>query len=232
VSETSKLIRVWDLPTRVFHWSLLLAFVGAYLTGDVFDLLEPHQWFGLAIVGLLAFRLVWGVIGSTTARFSQFVRGKAAVSDYLNGRWHGVGHNPLGGWSVMAMLALLFAMVITGLFANNDADFTAPLSFLVSDSVSSLLTSAHHLLFNVLLLVVAVHIGAIFFYKIVLAKDLVTPMLNGDALAESDHDQATQGGSAIALIVALVIAVLAVWGASGAWYQPPVKPAMQSSPEW
>jgi cytochrome b len=231
MSEASKSIRVWDLPTRVFHWSLLLAFVAVYLTGDVLDLLEPHQWFGLAMVGLLVFRLVWGVIGSTTARFSQFVRGKAAVSDYLNGRWQGVGHNPLGGWSVMAMLALLFAMVITGLFANNDADFAAPLTFLVSDGVSSLLTSAHHLLFKLLLVVVAVHIGAIFFYKIVLAKDLVTPMLKGDAPAESDNDASTQGGGMIAVMVALVIAVLAVWGASGAWYQPPAKPAV-STPEW
>lgn len=231
MSVASKSIRVWDLPTRIFHWSLLAAFVGAYLTGDVFDLLEPHQWIGLAMLFLLSFRLVWGFIGSTTARFSQFVRGKAAVSDYLNGRWQGVGHNPLGGWSVMAMLALLVAMTVTGLFANNNADFTAPLTFLVSDDVSSLLTSAHHLLFKLLLLVVAVHIGAIFFYKIVLAKDLVTPMIKGDAPAESDQDASTQGGGIIAVMVACVIAVLAVWGASGVWYQPPAKPAV-STPEW
>ncbi len=227
----SKHIRVWDLPTRLFHWSLLAAFVGAYLTGDVFDLLEPHQWIGLAMVFLLSFRLVWGFVGSTTARFSQFVRGKEAVSDYLNGRWQGVGHNPLGGWSVVAMLALLVAMTITGLFANNDADFTAPLTFLVSDSVSSLLTSAHHLLFKLLLVLVAIHIGAIFFYKIVLAKDLVTPMLKGDAPAELDSDESTQGGGMIAVIVALVMAILAVWGASGAWHQPPAKPVV-SSPAW
>jgi cytochrome b len=227
----SKHIRVWDLPTRLFHWSLLAAFVGAYLTGDVFDLLEPHQWIGLVMVFLLSFRLVWGFVGSTTARFSQFVRGKEAVSDYLNGRWQGVGHNPLGGWSVVAMLALLVAMTITGLFANNDADFTAPLTFLVSDSVSSLLTSAHHLLFKLLLVLVAIHIGAIFFYKIVLAKDLVTPMLKGDAPAELDSDESTQGGGMIAVIVALVMAILAVWGASGAWHQPPAKPVV-SSPAW
>jgi len=227
----SKHIRVWDLPTRLFHWSLLAAFVGAYLTGDVFDLLEPHQWIGLAMVFLLSFRLVWGFVGSTTARFSQFVRGKEAVSDYLNGRWQGVGHNPLGGWSVVAMLALLVAMTITGLFANNDADFTAPLTFLVSDSVSSLLTSAHHLLFKLLLVLVAIHIGAIFFYKIVLAKDLVTPMLKGDAPAELDSDESTQGGGMIAVIVALVMAILAVWGGSGAWHQPPAKPVV-SSPAW
>lgn len=231
MSAASKSIRVWDLPTRAFHWSLLLAFIGLYLTGESSDLLEFHQWFGLAMVGLLVFRLTWGFIGSTTARFSQFVRGKAAVSDYLNGRWQGVGHNPLGGWSVIAMLLLLFAMVVTGLFANNDADFTAPLTFLVSDGVSSLLTSVHHLLFNLLLVVVVIHVGAIVFYTIVLAKDLVTPMIKGDAPAESDQDAPTQGGGMIAVIVALVLAVLAVWGASGAWYQPPAKPAV-STPEW
>ncbi len=228
----SKHIRVWDLPTRLFHWSLLAAFVGAYLTGDVFDLLEPHQWIGFAMVFLLSFRLVWGFVGSTTARFSQFVRGKEAVSDYLNGRWQGVGHNPLGGWSVIAMLTLLVAMTITGLFANNDADFTAPLTFFVSDSVSSLLTSAHHLLFKLLLVVIAIHIGAIFFYKIVLAKDLVTPMIKGDAPAESDLDEPTQGGGMIAVIVALVMAALAVWGASGAWHQLPTKPAVVNTSDW
>jgi hypothetical protein len=129
------------------------------------------------------------------------------------------------------MLALLVAMTITGLFANNDADFTAPLTFLVSDSVSSLLTSAHHLLFKLLLVLVAIHIAAIFFYKIVLAKDLVTPMLKGDAPAELDSDESTQGGGMIAVIVALVMAILAVWGASGAWHQPPAKPVV-SLPAW
>lgn len=227
----SKQIRVWDLPTRLFHWSLLAAFVGAYVTGDVLEILEPHEWIGLAMVFLLSFRIVWGVVGSTTARFSQFVRGKEAVSDYLNGRWQGVGHNPLGGWSVIAMLTLLVAMVVTGLFANNDADFSAPLTFLVSESTSAFLTSAHHLLFKLLLVVVAVHVGAIFFYKIVLAKDLVTPMIKGDAPAESDTDASTQGGGIIAVLAALIIAALAVWGASGVWYQPPEKPAV-SSPEW
>ncbi len=227
----TKQIRVWDLPTRLFHWSLLVAFVAAWLTGDVLEIYKPHELIGFFIIGLLSFRVVWGFAGSTTARFSQFVRGKTAVTDYLNGRWQGVGHNPLGGWSVLLMLTLLFVMVITGLFANNDADFSAPLTFLISEATSSLLTSIHHLVFKLLLVVVAIHVGSIYFYKIVKAKDLVTPMITGRKEVESETEAATQGGSIIAVIVAVIIAMLAVWGASGAWHQPPVKPAV-SAPEW
>jgi len=224
-------IRIWDLPVRLFHWSLVIAFIAAYLTGEVLTDFDWHQRIGLFIVFLISFRLVWGVIGSTTARFSQFVRGKQAVGDYLKGQWQGVGHNPVGGWSVVLMLILLFAMIITGLFANNDADFKGPWAFLVSDATSSLLTSIHTGLFEFLMIVVFIHVGAIAFYKWIMAKDLLTPMIKGDALAELETDQSTQGGGALAILVALAIALLAVWAASGVWYQPPVKPPV-SSPDW
>jgi cytochrome b len=224
-------IRVWDLPVRLFHWSLVLLFALAWLTGDILEIYEPHEIIGLGILALVSFRIVWGFVGSTTARFSQFVRGKSAVVAYLNGDWQGTGHNPLGGWSVLLMFAFLLAMVGTGLFANDDADFTGPLSFLVDNALSSNLTRVHHWLFDGLLIVVAVHVGAILFYKIVLAKDLVRPMLTGQKEAESEQDVSTQGGGVIAIIIAVTMAALVVWGASGAWYQPPAKPAI-STPDW
>lgn len=212
-------VRVWDLPTRVFHWALVLLVGMAWLSGEVLDNFAIHEVVGLSLAGLLAFRLVWGLVGSTYARFSQFVRGPQAVSAYLNGRWQGLGHNPLGGWSVVAMLAVLLGMVLTGVFANNDGDYAGPLAFLVSSGVSGVLTSIHKALFNLLVLLVLVHVGAIAFYKMVLGKDLVRPMLNGMTPTDESGEDA-RGGGVLALLLAVALAALVVWGLSGGWHEP------------
>lgn len=212
-------VRVWDLPTRVFHWALVLLVGMAWLSGEVLDNFAIHEVVGLSLAGLLAFRLVWGLVGSTYARFSQFVRGPQAVSAYLNGRWQGLGHNPLGGWSVVAMLAVLLGMVLTGVFANNDGDYAGPLAFLVSSGVSGVLTSIHKALFNLLVLLVLVHVGAIAFYKMVLGKDLVRPMLNGMTQTDESGEDA-RGGGVLALLLAVALAALVVWGLSGGWHEP------------
>ncbi len=226
-------IRVWDLPTRLFHWALVLIVFLAWFTGDVLESsMELHQWLGIAMVGLIGFRLTWGLVGSRYARFSQFVAKPAQVKAYLKGDWKGVGHNPLGGWSVVVMLLLLTAMVLTGLFANNDADFTAPLAFMVTSDVSSFLTRVHHLVFKLLFVVIGLHILAVFAYKWILGKDLIQPMIDGHKLAESETDESATGGGWLALILALSVAALAMWGASAAWYTPPAKPAVQTTPDW
>ena len=102
-------IRVWDLPTRIFHWALVACVIGSFVSVKIGgNAMVWHGRFGLTVVGLLAFRLVWGFIGSTYARFAQFVRGPRAIKDYLQGRWQGEGHNPLGALSVLAaVLAVL-----------------------------------------------------------------------------------------------------------------------------
>jgi cytochrome b len=226
-------VRVWDLPTRLFHWGLVIGVALAWLTGDVLEQMTPHQIIGLTVLGLVVFRLVWGVMGSTYARFSQFIVGLAAVKRYLTGRWHGLGHNPLGGWSVVAMLLLLAGMVVTGLFANNDADYTGPLAFLVNTELSGWLTHVHHFLFKVLWVVIAIHIGAIVIYKRFLGKDLIRPMIVGDAPRENETDKSAQGGGWLAFVVAVAIALAAVYGASGVWHQPPAKkPAAEQSADW
>ncbi len=226
-------IRVWDLPTRLFHWALVLIVFLAWFTGDVLESsMELHQWLGIAMVGLIGFRLTWGLVGSRYARFSQFVAKPAQVKAYLKGDWKGVGHNPLGGWSVVVMLLLLTAMVLTGLFANNDADFTAPLAFMVTSDVSSFLTRVHHLVFKLLFVVIGLHILAVFAYKWILGKDLIQPMIDGHKKAESETDESATGGGWLALILALSVAALAMCGASAAWYTPPAKPAVQTTPDW
>lgn len=217
-------VRVWDIPTRLFHWLLVLAVAAAWITADWLDnQMNWHQWVGISIVALVSFRLVWGFIGGTYARFMHFIKPPIHCVSYINGQWQGIGHNPLGGWSIVVMLLLLISMVLTGLFANNDADYTAPLSFLVSNDMSSQLTRIHKWLFNVLWVVIALHVAAVLFYKWVLKRDLITPMISGDAPALCDADESSQGGGWKAVLVALSIAALVVWGASALWHQPAPK---------
>lgn len=226
-----KRIRVWDLPTRLFHWLLVMSIFLSWLTADVLSEMTLHGYIGLWLVGLIGFRLAWGLVGASTARFAYFVRGKEAVEDYLSGRWRGIGHNPLGGLSVVAMLLLITLTLATGLFSNDDADFSGPLAFLVNTTVSSLFTSAHELMFNVLLLLIGVHIAAIVFYKWVLGQDLIRPMIDGDIETKDDELPNMRSGNVLGLIFAVFIALGLVWLASGEWRSPPAKPAV-SSPDW
>lgn len=224
-------IRVWDLPVRVFHWMLVFIMLSAWVTADLLSDFDVHAKIGLFALGLVVFRVSWGFWGSSTARFSTFVRGQSEVKSYLHGEWQGVGHNPLGGWSVLLMLGSVLLLAITGVFANNDGDFTGPLAFLVSTDISNLLTSIHELGFNVLMLLVILHVAAIMFYKHILGTDLIRPMITGDARATDEQDQSTQGGSVFGFILAVLIAAGLVWLVSGAWHSPAATTAV-SSPDW
>ncbi|MFP5394108.1 MAG: cytochrome b/b6 domain-containing protein [Gammaproteobacteria bacterium] len=126
--QASRGILVWDLPTRLFHWLLVAAVTVAIVTGELGgDWMAVHGKAGLAIVGLVSFRLVWGLVGSTHARFLSFIPTPGRVRSYLTGRWEGHGHNPVGALSVFALLAALGVQAGTGLFANDDIAFTGPL---------------------------------------------------------------------------------------------------------
>jgi cytochrome b len=176
-------IKVWDLPTRLFHWSLVLLFGGMWFTGEQGgDWLQYHIWSGEAIAVLLLFRLIWGVIGSETARFSQFVKGPAAIRAYLQGKWTPrPGHNPLGALMVLALLAVLLVQVGSGLFAT-DVDsyaFDGPLARLVASELSESITRFHKLFFNVILLLVGLHVTAIAVYRVVKKQNLARAMLTG-----------------------------------------------------
>lgn len=230
-------IKVWDLPTRLFHWLLAALVVAAVVTGQVGgNAIFVHGKLGLAIVGLLAFRLVWGVAGSTYARFAQFVPGPAALRAYLQGRWQGLGHNPLGALSVLALLGLLLFQVLSGLFANDDIAFRGPLADLTSKDLSDTLSGLHKSAFPLLLALVAVHVGAIVFYVRVKKDNLVKPMLTGWKDLPPQHPVAShaRGGGLVAFIAALALAALAVWGASGAWVAPPPPPPANApaTPDW
>lgn len=209
-----KRILVWDLPTRIFHWSLVAAVIVAIVSGEIGgDWMDVHGKAGLAIVGLVTFRLVWGIAGSTHARFLNFAPSPAKLRAYLRGRWKGHGHNPLGALSVFALLALLAAQVGTGLVGTDEISFTGPLAALVEEGTSLRLTGLHKQLTWLLFALLAVHVLAILVYLAIKKDNLVKPMVTGWKEVRSGESAAR--GSWTALVLAIVAAAAAVYFASG-----------------
>jgi len=232
MNSTRTRVLIWDRPTRIFHWLLAASVVAAHVSGELGgNLIDWHARLGLLVVGLIVFRLVWGVVGSTYARFDHFFPTPAKLRAYLKGDWRGHGHNPLGAFSVFALLGVLAVQVGSGLFANDDIAFYGPLYDLVDQKLSNRLTGLHHLSGKVLLLLIGLHIGAIAFYAHVKKDNLVKPMLTG--WKEADHGESAKGGGLLALLLALGLAAAAVYGASGAWLpEPPPPPPAAETPNW
>jgi cytochrome b len=184
-------IRVWDLPTRIFHGSIVLLIPFLWWTAEE-GRLDLHIPAGLTMVGLILFRLLWGLFGGSTARFSGFVQGPRAVARYLGGRAPPVpGHSPLGALSVVAMLAVLAAQVALGLFASDeDGLVSGPLAHLVSYEASEQLTGLHDTLFNLLLALIGLHLAAILFYALVRRRNLTGPMITGETSDSGDEMRA------------------------------------------
>lgn len=226
-------IRVWDLPTRLFHWALLALVVAAFTTGQLGgNLIVWHGRIGLAIVGLLVFRLVWGLVGSTYARFVNFIPSPRQVLTYLRGQWQGLGHNPIGALSVLALLALLVLQAGSGLMANDDIAFEGPLYPLVSKATSDWLSGWHRQIVNLLIGLVALHLSAILFYALVKKDNLVRPMITGVKEVADRTAQPAVGGGPVAFCLAAVIALGAVWAASGALLPAPPTPPAATAPAW
>lgn len=180
-------IRVWDLPVRLFHWTLVILMVASYFTGRAGgDWMKFHFWSGYAILTLIFFRIAWGIVGSTTARFSNFVKGPAAAAGHLrlllgrNGPYD-AGHNPMGGAMVVVLLFAVLAQAATGLFsADTDTGMvTGPLATRIADAMVDKLTAFHHLWVNVLLALVAAHVAAVLVYLVWKRHNLVGAMITG-----------------------------------------------------
>lgn len=178
-------IKLWDTPTRLFHWSLVLLFGVMWWSGETGgDALRLHLLAGYGIAGLLLFRLLWGVLGSDTARFARFVRGPGAMLAYLRGSLpeHRIpGHNPLGALMVLALLGLLGFQVGSGLFATDVDSFLwdGPLAKLINSDLSEAITGWHKISFKLLLAAVGLHLSAIVFYRLIKRRNLVVAMLSG-----------------------------------------------------
>lgn len=176
-------IKVWDLPTRLFHWALVAAVAFSWYSGEK-GMTEWHERSGLAVLALLAFRVIWGFVGGRWSRFADFVKGPAAAWRYLRETAAGrhplhLGHNPLGGWSVLALLAVLAVQAGMGLFGTDDILYEGPLYHLVAHETATRLTGWHHLFFNVVLALVVIHVTAVLAYALLLRTDLVRPMVTG-----------------------------------------------------
>ena len=174
-------VAVWDVPVRLFHWLIVAGIAVSWWSAE-YRLINVHRYSGYTVLGLLVFRIYWGVFGSPTARFAQFMRGPRATVDYLRTPAAHVtpGHNPLGAWSVVAMLLLLLTQVTIGLFVTDiDGLESGPLSYLVSFETSRTLADAHEVVFNVLLGLIALHVAAILFYLFARRTNLIAAMITG-----------------------------------------------------
>src|SRR5688572_9427395 len=167
-------VRVWDVPTRVVHWLLVVLVAFSWWTAET-GRMAWHQYSGFTLLALVVFRLFWGFFGSDTARFRQFVRGPRVVADYFAGRWRAVpGHNPLGALSAIALLALLAAQIVLGLFAVDvDGIESGPLSTYVSFEVGRLAAKWHHRMFDALTWLIGLHVAAVLFYVLVKKQNLI-----------------------------------------------------------
>jgi cytochrome b len=206
-------VRVWDLPTRLFHWALVLLVPALWATHEL-HMMDVHILLGEAMLGLVLFRLIWGLAGASTARFATFLRGPRRVLAYLRAPGGAFGHNPIGGWSVVAMLAVLAVQVGLGLFATDEDGLDAgPLSHRISYDSARILAHRHESFFYVLLALIAIHLAAILYYRFARREDLVTPMITGRREAPPSGETMTSAplwrflaAAALSLGLTLIIA--------------------------
>ena len=177
--------KVWDLPVRLFHWSLVICFAVSWGSVELFDdAMQVHLYAGYTMLTLVLFRIVWGFVGSSTARFSQFITGLRPTIAYATTLLkprpsHYLGHNPLGGWAVIAMLTLLAFQAITGLFSNDDLLTKGPLAHWIGKDWSDIMSEIHHEAFDYLLAVVGIHIAAVLYYRFFKHNNLIITMITG-----------------------------------------------------
>ena len=221
--EVHNPVRIWDLPTRLFHWALALSVVASFVTAKLGGgAMVWHFRLGFLALGLIVFRLVWGFVGGRWSRFGSFVRSPVTVWRYLRGgsadaagpAGQEVGHNPLGGWSVLALLAVLGLQVATGLVADDEIANLGPLNRFVSTETALLATSWHRGVGEKLLIaLVLLHVAAIVFYRVRRGLDLTRPMWTGDKLLPSDTPASADGAAQRlrALVLALAVAALVAW---------------------
>lgn len=213
-------VRVWDLPTRIFHWLLALTLVGSFVTGNIGGgAMVWHFRCGYLVLALLVFRLVWGLVGGRWSRFASFAYAPGALLRYLRGasrpgEHHEVGHSPLGALSVFALLGLLAVQVGTGLVGDDEIASVGPLNRFVTNATGLAATHWHKAFgAKIIFALVVLHVGAVLFYRLRKKVDLIGPMLGGDkplppGVPPSADSLATRGW---ALLLALACGALAAW---------------------
>lgn len=215
----SRTIKVWDLPTRLFHWSLAAVVVALLVTGFT-GKLSLHMQLGQLALALGLFRIIWGFAGNTHARFRSFIASPARALGYLRGLFSGssqryLGHNPLGAYAVLALIGLTLLQAGSGLFTSDDIATDGPLYSLVASGTSAKLSTLHRLNAEILLGVIGLHLLANLFYALVKKENLVQPMITGSKQEDLENSSMATGattegaGNLVALIVfALCVGVV------------------------
>jgi cytochrome b len=183
--EPPKPTRLWDVPVRLFHWLLVALFGLSWATAE-YGLIEIHRLSGYSILTLVLFRIYWAFAGSTTARFKHFLRGPKTVIAHMSTIFHrdedaSAGHNPLGGWNVVAMLLLLLVQTGLGLFAIDDFGIeSGPFAHYISFETAKQVTALHETVFNILLVLIALHVVAVLGHLAIKRENLIMPMITGN----------------------------------------------------
>ena len=210
---------VWDLPTRLFHWILPVLLIVSYVSVQE-NYMRVHLASGITVLALLVFRVIWGLVGSETARFSHFLHSPFAALRHLLHLARRepdtqIGHNAAGGWMVLVMLLILFAQVGTGLFANDDGATEGPLAKFVRKDTSDWLSKLHGINFDILLGAIVLHLLAIAAYAILKRHNLVRPMISGKKRLPAATPAPRMASPLLAAVLLAVIGVgawlLATW---------------------
>jgi cytochrome b len=224
LEEQPKTLKVWDLPVRIFHWSLVILFIAAYITNSLgAEYFSYHLWTGYTVIVLVCFRILWGLVGPYHARFINFVRNPIATTQYVvsfirKSDKHYAGHNPLGALMVVALLLGILAQAITGLFTNDEIFNLGPLYTYVNDELSLQLTSLHRQIFYWILGAIFLHIIAVVFHVWFKRDNIVKAMFTGKKNAEGLEREPAIKSSRIwlAIIIVIAVALVLAWVISSA----------------
>jgi cytochrome b len=203
-------VRVWDLPTRLFHWLIAALVPAAYVTLRL-DWMNWHVWIGDALLVLVVFRLLWGFFGSDTTRFARFIASPRAAAAHLAHVFRRepdrqVGHNPAGGLMVLLLIALLAGETLSGLYVNNDVANEGPLTEFVPARIANAITALHWIFWDALLAAVALHVLAIVVYGAAKGQNLLTPMITGSKALPLDVPPPRMAGTMRAVLLLSVSA--------------------------
>jgi cytochrome b len=211
---------IWDLPLRIFHWLFALTIVGAWYTSEQgSDFIEYHMLLGYFAIGLLVFRIAWGVLGPRHARFSQFMPSMSTLITYVKcikskQSYYSPGHNPLGSLMVVLMIVLITLQAVSGLFINDDVFSSGPYYDSVSKNVEAVMVFLHHHIFDYVIAAIVLHLIAIFYYVRIKKINIILPMITGNKLAR-DIDQNTDETSKEGLHDKVAIKHSKLWVAAG-----------------
>ena len=205
-------IRVWDIPTRLFHWLLVLCFAGLWYTGEEGDM-DNHVLLGYTMLGLLIFRIGWGFVGGYFSRFRAFQLSPASSLNYLRKgmKTDYPGHNPLGSWGVVFILSGLAVQVTTGLFANDSILTEGPLAQFVRGATSDWMTSIHSDNFDILLAIIALHVAAVLFHTLFHREDILPGMITGRRNIHSRYLEPERGSWELFTVLVLLAVMVTSW---------------------